>query len=166
MHRDGCGSSNFWQQPAVMRSDSPHAFAASGPQASHITAPHPVDLPHGLNSPVGRVYELDGQVLLLGVGHDSNTTIHLAEHLAGVRYRRKKHVTLLKEGRFHRFEYAEIDHCCQNFNRVDEWLDAEKLQHHGPVGHASARLMRSRDVVKIVTEQIRLNETVFTPARR
>ena len=46
----------------------------------------------------------------------------------------------------------------QNFNRVDEWLDAEKLQHHGPVGHASARLMRSRDVVKIVTEQIRLNE--------
>ena len=34
-------------------------------------------------------------------------------------------------------------------------------QHHGPVGHASARLMRSRDVVKIVTEQIRLNETVF-----
>ena len=78
-----------------------------------------------------------------------------------MRYRRKKHVTLLKEGRFHRFEYAEIDHCCQNFNRVDEWLDAEKLQHHGPVGHASARLMRSRDVVKIVTEQIRLNETVF-----
>ena len=66
-----------------------------------------------------------------------------------------------KEGRFHRFEYAEIDHCCRIFNRVDEWLDAEKLQHHGPVGHASACLMRSRDVVKIVTEQIRLNETVF-----
>ena len=79
----GVVAQTFWQQPAVMRSDSPHAFAASGPQASHITAPHPVDLPHGLNSPVGRVYELDGQVLLLGVGHDSNTTIHLAEHLAG-----------------------------------------------------------------------------------
>ena len=97
MHRDGCGSSNFWQQPAVMRSDSPHAFAASGPQASHITAPHPVDLPHGLNSPVGRVLSWMVRFFLLGVGHDSNTTIHLAEHLAGVRYRRKKHVTLLKE---------------------------------------------------------------------
>ena len=67
----GVVAQTFWQQPAVMRSDSPHAFAASGPQANHITAPHPVDLPHGLNSPVGRVYELDGQVLLLGVGHDS-----------------------------------------------------------------------------------------------
>ena len=27
--------------------------------------------------PVGRVYELDGQVLLLGVDHTANTTIHL-----------------------------------------------------------------------------------------
>ena len=59
-----------------MRSDSPHALQLLARRPAHITAPHPVDLPHGLNSPVGRVYELDGQVLLLGVGHDSNTTIH------------------------------------------------------------------------------------------
>jgi aminoglycoside 3-N-acetyltransferase len=86
----------FWQQPGVLRSDSPHAFAAVGPLAAEITAPHPIDLPHGLNSPVGRVYERDGQVLLLGVGHDANTTIHLAESLAGVRYRRKKYLIYLK----------------------------------------------------------------------
>src|SRR3712207_7630742 len=45
--------------------------------AEAITAPHPYELPHGLDSPVGRVYELDGQVLLLGVGQPDNTTIHL-----------------------------------------------------------------------------------------
>ena len=89
----------FWRLPGVLRSDNPSAFAAVGKQATRITAPHPIDPPHGLDSPVGRVYELDGQVLLLGVGHDANTTIHLAESLAGVRYRRKKYFTVVKEGK-------------------------------------------------------------------
>ncbi len=157
----GVVADTFWRRPGVLRSDSPHAFAARGPQASQITAPHPVDVPHGLDSPAGRVYELDGQVLLLGVGHDANTTIHLAESLAGVRYRRPKYVHLLKAGQVTRFDYAEIDHCCENFKRVDGWLEAEKLQHRGRVGYAEARLIRSRDIVKVVTQQIQNNETVF-----
>ena len=41
------------------------------------------------------------------------------------RYRRKKYVTLLKEGRLSRFDYTEIDHCCQNFSLVDGWLESE-----------------------------------------
>ena len=93
----GIVAQTFWQLPGVLRSDSPHAFAAAGPQAARITAPHPVDVPHGLDSPVGRVYELDGQVLLLGVDHTANT-IHLGEYMRRARYRRK-YVTLLKEGR-------------------------------------------------------------------
>lgn len=157
----GVVANSFWKLPNVLRSDSPHAFAAKGPQASEITAPHPVDIPHGLDSPVGRVYELDGQVLLLGVGHDANTTIHLAEFLAGVRYRRKNYVLLLEEGKVRRFDYAEIDHCCENFNFVDEWLEAGKLQQKGRVGYAEARLIHSRDIVKVVTAQIQCNETVF-----
>ena len=50
----GIVAQTFWQLPGVLRSDSPHAFAAAGPQAARITAPHPVDVPHGLDSPVGR----------------------------------------------------------------------------------------------------------------
>ncbi len=69
----GVVADTFWRRPGVLRSDSPHAFAAIGPRAAEITADHPVDVPHGLDSPVGRIYELDGQVLLLGVGHDANT---------------------------------------------------------------------------------------------
>ena len=93
----GIVAQTFWQLPGVLRSDSPHAFAAAGPQAARITAPHPVDVPHGLDSPVGRVYELDGQVLPLGVDHTANTTIHLGEYMRRARYRRKKYVTLLKK---------------------------------------------------------------------
>lgn len=156
----GIVAHTFWQLPGVFRSDSPHAFAAKGPEVAHITASHPIEVPHGLDSPVGRVYEQDGQVLLLGVGHDANTTIHLAENLAGVRYRRKKQA-VLNDGRQTRLDYEEIDHCCQNFQLVDGWLDAKALQHRGKVGHAEARLIRSGDIVKTVIEQLHMNETVF-----
>jgi aminoglycoside 3-N-acetyltransferase len=83
----GVVADTFWKLPGVMRSDNNHAFAAIGPLAEAILAPHPINVPHCLNSLVGRVYELDGQILLLGVRQFSNTTTHLAENLAGVRYR-------------------------------------------------------------------------------
>jgi aminoglycoside 3-N-acetyltransferase len=93
----GVVADTFWRLPGVLRSDSPHAFAAAGTRAARITAPHPIDLPHGPDSPVGRVHDLGGQVLLLGVGHDGNTTIHLAEYLAGVRYRRQKYAMVVRD---------------------------------------------------------------------
>jgi aminoglycoside 3-N-acetyltransferase len=157
----GVVANTFWQLPEVLRSDSPHAFAARGPQAAQITAPHPLEVPHGLDSPVGRVYQLDGQVLLLGVGHDDNTTIHLAESLAGVRYRRTKHVMVLRDGQPTRHYYEEIDHCCQKFQLVESWLEAMTLQRKGSVGHAEARLIRSRDIVRVVVDQVQRDETVF-----
>jgi len=149
----GIVAETFRRLPGVLRSDNPHAFAAIGPRAAEILAPHPIDVPHGLNSPIGRVYELDGQVLLLGAGHDANTTIHLAENLAGVRYRIRHHVTLPAG----RFEYDEIDHCCENFALMDGWIE----QRRGVVGNAEARLMRSRDVVAAALEHLRRNELVF-----
>jgi aminoglycoside 3-N-acetyltransferase len=56
----GVVADTFWRLPGVLRSDSPHAFAATGPRAAEITAPHLLYVPHGLDSPVGRIYELDG----------------------------------------------------------------------------------------------------------
>jgi len=157
----GVVADTFWRLPGVLRSDNNHAFAAVGPLAEKILAPHPIDIPHGLDSPVGRVYELDGQVLLLGVDHTSNTTIHLCENMVGVRYRRDKYLTILKDGIPTRFEYQEIDHCCQNFSLVDDWLDERKLQKRGKVGNANVRLIRSKDIVEVVTERLKENETTF-----
>lgn len=157
----GVVADTFWRLPGVLRSDNNHAFAAVGPLAEKILAPHPIDIPHGLDSPVGRVYKLDGQVLLLGVDQTSNTTIHLCESMAGVRYRRDKYLTILKEGKPTRFEYREIDHCCENFSLVDGWLDERQLQRRGKVGNADARLIRSRDIVDVVTERLKENETTF-----
>ena len=155
----GVVADSFWRMPGVLRSDNPHGFAARGPLAARITAPHPVDIPHGIDSPPGRVYELDGEVLLLGVGHDSNTTLHVAEHLAGVRYRLPKHATVMEDGRPRRYEYGETDHCCERFALLDDWLGPG--QRRGIVGRAEARLARSRDLVDTALARVRVDETVF-----
>jgi aminoglycoside 3-N-acetyltransferase len=157
----GVVADTFWRMEGVMRSANPHAFAAIGPAAPAITAPHPVGVPHGLDSPVGRVYALGGHVLLLGVGHQANTTVHLAETMADVRYRRPKSLTLLRAGQPTRYYYSEIDHCCENFTLMDPWLDSQGLQRRGVVGHGEARLVRSPDAVDLAVARLREHETVF-----
>jgi aminoglycoside N3'-acetyltransferase len=155
----GIVADSFWRMPGVLRSDNPHAFAALGPHAARITAPHPIDIPHGIDSPPGRLYELDGQVLLLGVGHDCNTTVHAAEHLAGVRYRLPKYATVMENGQPRRYQYGETDHCCERFALLDDWLGGR--QRRGRVGGAEARLACSRDIVDEALSHLLEDETVF-----
>jgi aminoglycoside 3-N-acetyltransferase len=150
----GVVADTFWRLPRVLRSNHVHAFAAAGPEAARITS-DPLPLPpHIPESPVGRVHDLDGQVLLLGVGHDADTTLHLAELLAGVPYRVPKYCTVVHDGRPVRIDYEENDHCCARFAFADEWLRARSLQSEGGVGHAHARLARSRDIVGIALERL------------
>lgn len=151
----------FWRQPGVLRSDHPVAFAAAGPAAAGILRdPLPIP-PHIPESPVGRVHERDGQVLLLGVGHDSNTTIHLAELIAGAPYRVPKHCTVIREGQPARVAFGENLTCCDLFCAMDAWLRSRGAQVEGRVGHAHARLMRSRAIVEEAVPRVRRDPLVF-----
>lgn len=157
----GIVADTFWRLPGVIRSTHPFAFAAVGPAAPRITA-DPLPLPpHIPASPVGRVHEMDGQVLLLGVGHDANTTLHLAEIMADVPYRVPKHITVLEGGRPVRIEYGENDHCCIRFGLADNWLRAHDLQTEGPIGHAHARLIHSRDIVRLAVDRLTVEPLLF-----
>jgi aminoglycoside 3-N-acetyltransferase len=100
-------------------------------------------------------------VLLLGVGHDANTCLHLAELLANVPYRVPRHCTVLKDGRPARIDYGENDHCCERFALVDGWLRDRGLQAEGRVGHAHARLARARNIVDVAIAHLRRDRLVF-----
>lgn len=157
----GIVADTFWRGPGVVRSEHFFAFAAAGPDAERITSgPLPLP-PHAPGSPVSRVHELYGQVLLLGVQHDANTTMHLAELIAGVPYRVTNHFTVVRDGRNVRVDYLENDHCCARFALADDWLRERGLQSEGRVGHAHARLARSRDVVAIAVEQLARDPLIF-----
>jgi aminoglycoside N3'-acetyltransferase len=157
----GVVAETFRRLRGVRRSNHPFAFAAVGPQADAVLA-DPLPLPpHIPASPVGRVHGVDGQVLLLGVNHDADTTLHLAEVISGVPYGISRHCTVLRDGALVRIDYTENDHCCERFTLADEWLRAAGLQREGKVGYADARLARSRDIVRIAGAHLAAGPLVF-----
>jgi aminoglycoside 3-N-acetyltransferase len=161
---DGMGitAELFWRQPGVLRSTHPGgSFAAAGPLAAHICAPQPLEPPHGPESPPGRVHELDGQVLLLGVTHSENTTLHVAESLARVPYSVRHPCRVAIDGRPTTILIAESDHCCRGFRRMDRWLGQRGLQREGRVGRATAKLADARDLVSVARDELADDPLVF-----
>jgi len=151
----------FWHQPGVLRGDSFETFAAIGPRAAEIVSA-PLTLPPSApGSSIDVIRQLDGQVLLLGVGHDANTMLHLAELMGGAPYRVPHHYTVLQDGQPVRIDYGENDHCCEGFALMDPWLREAGLQSEGPVGYAQARLTRAQDLVRLAVERLAKEPLLF-----
>jgi aminoglycoside 3-N-acetyltransferase len=73
----------FRTWPGAIRSNHPtSSFAALGPEAAAVTGGHELTSPFGEHSPLMRLYERGAKVLLLGVGFERCTALHLAEQWA------------------------------------------------------------------------------------
>ncbi|WP_030235228.1 aminoglycoside N(3)-acetyltransferase [Streptomyces sp. NRRL S-350] len=67
-------------RPGARRSSHPQtSWAALGPRAGEITARHPLASHLGPDSPLGRLYDLDARVLMIGVPMAGFTAFHLAD---------------------------------------------------------------------------------------
>ena len=83
--RTGVLTQQLWQHPLARRSLHPtHSVAAIGYDAAAFTDRH-LGSACGVGSPLDRLAQAGGKVLLLGVTHTSNTTIHVGEAHAGLR---------------------------------------------------------------------------------
>ena len=134
--------------PGARRSGHPQlSFAAVGPHAEEITADHALDSGFGERSPVARVRDRDGDVLLLGVGHGSNSSLHLAEHHVPNQPRETSSAALMTpEGRrWVSWEDVVADE--EDFEQLGAAFDATGATRTGPVGEGGARLMRQRELV-------------------
>ncbi|UAK26512.1 aminoglycoside 3-N-acetyltransferase [Sphingomonas nostoxanthinifaciens] len=69
--------------PGARRSGNPGAsVAAIGRLADWITADHPQDYGYGEGSPLAKLIEANGRILMVGAPWDTMTLIHHADHLA------------------------------------------------------------------------------------
>jgi aminoglycoside 3-N-acetyltransferase len=88
--------------PGAFRSGSPGAsVAAIGAKAAWLTADHPLDYGYGAGSPLAKLVESGGKVLMAGAPLDTMTLLHHAEHLADIAGKRIKRydVPLLRDGK-------------------------------------------------------------------
>ncbi len=87
--------------PGSVRSCHPaRSFCANGPKAAQLMADHDLSNIFGEGSPLAKLYDLDGSILLLGVGHDKNTSLHLAESRAAFVGKKTtvEHSAVMKDG--------------------------------------------------------------------
>ena len=140
----------FRHVPGLIRSDHPTVSAgAVGPDAAFVVGDHELRDGLGERSPQGRLYELDGRVLLIGVGHANNTSLHLAERRSApsdARWRPQSS-PLLVDGRCRWVTYECLDDDPSDFGAIGEAFAESGAERSGPVGAGVGRLMRCRDVV-------------------
>lgn len=140
----------FRGQSGVRRSAHPSdSFAAWGHHTGQIIENHGLGCGLGERSPLARLYDLDGSVLLLGVGHGNNTSLHLAEYRADfpgkqtIRQGAPIHVNGAREWVW----FEEVELSSEDFPALGEAFDALGHTRRGLVGHATALLMPQRALV-------------------
>jgi aminoglycoside 3-N-acetyltransferase len=148
----------FRHVPGVLRSSHPlTSFAAAGPQAAAIVADHRLGSGMGEHSPLARLYERNARVLLLGVGHGNNTSLHLAETRATFagKQTHTEGAPVLQDGERRWITFDELVWNDDDFTTIgaafgaasEERGGARGGERTGAVGVATARLMAMRALV-------------------
>jgi aminoglycoside 3-N-acetyltransferase len=160
-NRMGTINECFRAYPGVRRSGHPaYSFASWGRHAAFVTADQALNNSVAEASPIGRLYELDGWVLLLGVDYRNNTSLHLAEYRANWegKQREVNGSAMLQNGRRVWVTYYDDSVAADDFDQLGAAFEAESgLVHIGHVAGATARLMRQRPLVDFAVRWFEAN---------
>jgi aminoglycoside 3-N-acetyltransferase len=141
----------FRKQAGTLRSSHPHlSFVARGMNAAFIINDQSFDYALGENSPLSRLYELNGHILLLGAPFNSNTSLHLAEYRVLERLKKpiQWSVCSLVNNERAWIHYDDIENNSEIFPDIlNDYIRGGGLYWNGKVGQAGSYLMPQRSLV-------------------
>jgi aminoglycoside 3-N-acetyltransferase len=129
--------------PQASRSAHPAvSFCAVGPNAKMITSEHGLAFGFDETSPLARLYDLDARILLLGVGHSRNTSLHLAEYRTHQAHQVVQQGAPVKvDGEREWVTFETLDYDTDDFEEVGLAAGGQGIERVGKVGAATARLL-------------------------
>lgn len=156
----GAVAEMFRQWDGSVRSDHPaRSVCAWGKYADYLTKNHDLSNIFGDGSPLSRLYDLNGKVLLIGVGYDKNTSIHLAD--ARAQYPGKhdciEHSAIMEDGKRVWKSYSTLFVDGEDFEDIGEAFEKEHAISEAMIGNAVIKLMSQRDVVDFSVKWIEEN---------
>lgn len=151
----------FRSRPDTERSLNPtHSVLASGKRAGEFLLNHLEKEALGIDSPIDRVAQAGGYVLLIGVTQIANSTIHVGEAYAGVK---KFHSSdgalpiakvLMPNGTIVEHQLDCSSSCSRAFNAVEYNLRKQGMIIDITIGNAWSYLMKGLDVINTVVKMI------------
>ena len=153
----GAVSEMFRSWPGTVRSDHPaRSVAAWGKYAKYLVEDHDISNIFGEGSPVGKLYELDGEVLLIGVGYDKNTSLHLADTRADYpgKHNCIEHSAMIEDGRRVWKEYTTLFVDGEDFEQIGEAFEQNNTVNRSVIGNAELRQMSQKRLVDFAVDWI------------
>jgi aminoglycoside 3-N-acetyltransferase len=145
--------------PDSIRSAHPQSsFAAIGPLADWLMRDHRLGCHLGEDSPVGKLYKRGAWILLLGVGYQACSALHLAEYRYKPDPPRQTYRCVVKyRGKPQWRTYTDVVLDDSDFIAIGMALDKEIVSRRGYVGLADCRLIPLQAAVDRATEWMRKN---------
>lgn len=144
----------------VVRSNHPHtSFTARGPLAEKLTADHALESSLGEHSPLARIYDLGGSVLLLGVGHESNTSLHLCEYRAEYpsKILEQQGAATQRHGESQWVIFEDLAYDSEDFEQIGEAYEMDGDCSRNMVGYGDAFLCPQVDLIDFGVKWISKN---------
>lgn len=134
--------------PGTIRSGHPQvSFCAKGQQADLVVSNHALTPQFGMSSPLGRMYDLQAKVLLLGVGYDSCTSFHLAEALVAGMPMKRMGAAMAENGQRVWKWFADLAYDSEDFMQIGAQFEEQGQVKSGKAGDAECKLFNIRDAV-------------------